>query len=538
MLKILVVDDEPFILEGIAELLRSEERWEVFTAPGGRQALDILDRQRPDIVLSDIQMPGMDGIRLLQEIQVRWPFCKTIFLTAHSEFALAQKAIASGAFGYLLKADGDAAILDEIRRCEQKLDEEMRTQMDGAESRRKIEAAGPLLENAALLNILEWMPYDVAKNELSINGIDIDLEEPILLVAASIDNFASGSNSHERFQMMMEVEAIFNKYLSMRFSCHRASNAEQTMIWILQPLGGEASASLLYCRQSLETVQDAAHKALGLSLSIVYDDFIQFEKLHERYRQMLSILEQIIIQGEGRVLADSKFYVNRQGGPPTANSGSILRDLEAVRQALPGRDAAGFNDALHKVLYAKENSTAVRKLQTYHVVCGILLDFISQTGMDEEIFSRPEYFSLFQDYGGRASLFEGMSGLAAELIDKGHKQGESRSNALVQSIQHHIAANLAGNLSLQTVADTFFVNPAYLSRVFKNHTGVTVGEEITKQRMDLAKRMLARSEYRISDVAQQSGYESAAYFIRVFKKREGITPQAWREQCWGNSNKE
>lgn len=527
MLRVLVVDDEPFILDGIAELLRDEERWDVLTASGGKQALDVLDRCRTDIVLSDIQMSGIDGIRLLDEIQMRWPFCKTVFLTAHDKFELARTALSKGAFGYLLKSDGDKAILAELRRCEQQIDIEMETMLDFEQSRQKARKAANLLENAALLNILEWMPYDIAKQELKALGIALDLDAPMLLVAAGIDNFSPQSNSHERFLIMVRVEEIFHKYISQKFYCRRASDADKNMVWILQPKESVQNG-LLYCKQSLEGVQRAVFKLLGLSLSIVYDEYIGFDQLHDRYRQMLSILAQIFIQGEGQVLADSKFYIDRHGSQPGDSSGSFLRDLEMVRQALAVSSTKDFADALRRVLYSRENGTAMKKLQTYHVVCGIVLEYIESAGMGEEVFSRPEHFAIFRNYGGRTALLQKLSGLAQELFKKRQAMHTSRSDALIQSIHNHITANLAGDLSLQTIADAFYVNPAYLARLYKKQTGGTLGEEIVYRRIALAKRMLLRSEYKIAEIAKDAGYESAAYFTRVFKKREGVTPQAWR----------
>ena len=528
MLSILLVYEESNALADIAELLYAEDGWDIIAASGARQAMDVLCRQKVDIVFCEIRMKDMSCMDFLEDVMSKWPFCKIIFNSDYCDCKLARATLSKGAFGYLLKDEGNEAIMDEIRRCEECINNEMGMRIGPDEVLRKVEAASPLLKNATLLNVLEWMPHDMAKKELAVLSINIDVDEPLLLVAASIDNFLPKSNSHERFLTMVEVEEIFNRYLSQRFRCHRASKANKTMIWILQSLGGNDSG-LLYCKQTLDTVQQAVQKALGLSLSIVYDDFVQYEYLHDRYRHLLSILEQIIIQGEGQVLADSKFYIDRRGSNPADSSGRYLRDMELVRQTLATGDSKQFYTALQRVLYSKENNTTARKLQTYHTVCDIVLEYIENTGLGEDVFSQPEQFEMFKEYEGRNTFLIKMSALVTALIQIGRKLQASRNDALILGVQNYIIANLAGNLSLQAIADSLYINSAYLSRVYKRRTGITIGEEITARRIELAKRMLLRSDYKIYEIARDAGFESAAYFTRVFKKKEGINPQSWRE---------
>ena len=109
MYRILVIDDEPIIADGLYELFAQDETFalevhKVYSAP---DALKLLDRLRIDIVLSDIKMPGMNGLELLTQIHRRWPFCHVIFLSGYSDFEYVQKAMQLGADSYILKSQGD-----------------------------------------------------------------------------------------------------------------------------------------------------------------------------------------------------------------------------------------------------------------------------------------------------------------------------------------------------------------------------------------------------------------------------------------------
>ena len=390
-------------------------------------------------------------------------------------------------------------------------------------------ANSSLLTNAALLNILEWMPYEEAKGELQVHDIALDIDEPILLVAASIGNFHPDSNSHEQFLGMVEVEDIFNQHLSKHFNCFRTSKADKTMIWMLQELDDDIN-NMRYCRESLKTAQKMVKEALGLSVSIVYDEFIDFAQIHERYRRLLSILVQVLLRDEEEILTDSSFFTDRHCESPIFGSGKYLCDIEALRQCLAAGDVELFEESLNRIIYAPTNNSTISKLQAYHTICAIVLDFFERAGLGEDLMARPDYFDIFRDYRGRSFFFTGMAKLVAEMTEKSKELKINQNDALIQGISNYIEANLAGDLSLPQLAKVFFVNAAYISRLYKHRVGVTIGEEIELKRIALAKRMLLRREYKISEIAREAGYESAAYFTRVFKKREGMTPQSWRRE--------
>ncbi|GJM79352.1 hypothetical protein HMSSN139_18480 [Paenibacillus sp. HMSSN-139] len=146
MYKLLVVDDEPFILDGLVDLFQENEELDVYSAASGDKALELLSRTRMDIVLSDIRMPGTSGLELQKEIQRQWPYCKLVFLTAHSEFAYAYQAIQNNAVGYVLKSEGEEAIVEAVNRCLREIRRERQTQEFIKENEDYIASALPMLQ--------------------------------------------------------------------------------------------------------------------------------------------------------------------------------------------------------------------------------------------------------------------------------------------------------------------------------------------------------------------------------------------------------
>ena len=135
MYRILVIDDEPIIADGLYELFAQDETFalevhKVYSAP---DALKLLDRLRIDIVLSDIKMPGMNGLELLTQIHRRWPFCHVIFLSGYSDFEYVQKAMQLGADSYILKSQGDEVVLETVYKTLALLEQEGRVYLYRAE---------------------------------------------------------------------------------------------------------------------------------------------------------------------------------------------------------------------------------------------------------------------------------------------------------------------------------------------------------------------------------------------------------------------
>jgi YesN/AraC family two-component response regulator len=240
-------------------------------------------------------------------------------------------------------------------------------------------------------------------------------------------------------------------------------------------------------------------------------------------------LTRIFVQGETGVLAHSQFYTARGDPGAASEPGSPVLALQALQSALASGDEGAFGSALERLLYSRQNQTMAGKLATYHTVCGALLQYVESIGLEEQAFARPEWLELFFRYNGRSEFLRMLSAWAPELMEAGRQLQVGRSAALVQAINSHIHGNLCGDLSLQAIADVFYMNPSYLTRFYKQRTGVSLGEAITAKRMELAKRMLRHGEIKIAQIARDTGYDSAAYFSRMFKKREGVTPQEWRD---------
>lgn len=157
---LLIVDDEMEILEWLAEIFTQEfdRKISVYTAPSAREALRLLEEVRFDVVLTDIKMPGMDGITLFERIKENWPRCKTVFLTGYRNFDDLYRVIQHRDVKYLLKTEGDAEILSAVRASFDELDNELEEMLFQAEKLERLKVDSSLLppgQISALSRLLE-----------------------------------------------------------------------------------------------------------------------------------------------------------------------------------------------------------------------------------------------------------------------------------------------------------------------------------------------------------------------------------------------
>ncbi len=168
------------------------------------------------------------------------------------------------------------------------------------------------------------------------------------------------------------------------------------------------------------------------------------------------------------------------------------------------------------------------KLQLYHTVVGALLSYLNNRALSEEVFTDQTNFELFFSYSDRAEMKERIMKLIEQILDVNKKNRESHSEKFTARIKNYIKANLGGDLSLAAISERFYINPVYMSRLFKQTTGINLSDYITAKRINYSKKLLVETEMKIHMIAKEAGYDSPAYFIRIFKKMERVTPQEYR----------
>lgn len=299
MYRVLIVDDEEMITDSLANMLEETGRYEldVYKAYSGTEALLLLGRYQFDIVISDICMPGINGISLAESIRQKWPLCHVIFQTGYDEFQYAKQAIEQKVTHYILKSEGDEILLNAIGDCIQSI--ECDADMQDTLSKAKEEAN--LYKAMFCRNLVQTQIYGQSRptshTERTFKklGITLTLNQPVMLLA--------GRCSQELTEeLLLAASLILREKVSYAVRSEAAWMDRQTAIWVLQPLKPETEAfrqAQTVVKGMAEGVCRAITQTLEISISFVFREQPVF------WDQILSPFEELKYMASSLLKPDS-----------------------------------------------------------------------------------------------------------------------------------------------------------------------------------------------------------------------------------------
>lgn len=500
MLTIMLVDDEVLALDYLKNMVAWEEHGYQIAgcAPGAKKALELYDRERPDIVISDIRMPVMDGLELTKCLKEKNKDVVIILLSAYGDFDYAQKAIRYGVSNYLLKHElCEDLLLLELERAGKQLEKQKkRTRIYQEYFMKQLiyQADTENLEAERLGNRLFLMlvhkrspvicgefreaKWSIAERELLLKVFSEDLEDKLFYAA--------------------DAQVTDNNWMVLYRVAHTAST---------YTLSGLIERKCAQIGERLKRMPDC-------SFDILYSSEITRDKISETFRRM------------SRQIRFSFFFRSGQGHPvadvPSEERRVFWGDqLRRLKDAVCGEE--GDPEQIIEALFLKrepeERLDICKSLMPLlnHLLCEIsTAECIARQEKKKKLYDAEEVMEYYKN-----SFLE-----LREQIAKQKTEGYSR---LVQDMIHYIRANYEQDLSLDVLGEVFQMNGVYLGQMFKKEVGVTFLKYLTGVRIEEAKRLLSDSGSSVSDTARQVGYYTSQYFAKVFSRTVGMTPQEFKK---------
>ncbi|WP_080835211.1 response regulator [Cohnella massiliensis] len=568
MLTLLVVDDEIYALKGITQGIDWSDLpfASVLEAESVSEALEHARNGRVDLVISDIEMPEANGIELLRRLKELSPETLTIFLTGHARFEYAQEALHYGCFDYLLKPVDHDALKDIVRRAVREIErrkEQLAFEHMLDQYRRQWAQQLPILIERFWQEVLagrfalsesrlerEFARYDIPLGKggrvlpvlLSIEGWDAELGER----DESIMEYAVRKAAEEIVLEGGPGVVLQDRDLNVALAYAGGGALDR------KALLGRCAQYVAACRQYFHCrvscyVGDAEAVA-GLPAAL--------ERLTQLERANVAAPQSVIdaneaeagaaaIGGGRRRPGRGRFLYKtprprdrpknwqhaplrerrRGGGVPPAPSftewGVLLDGGETEALAL------GIEQAMAR--YRSEGASREHLELFYYGFVHMLYQSASRKGVPVSDIATS------QELGEGLAIRtpELMQGWAGKLIRKAGLVFQERQrdpSAVIAKIQAFIQEHLDRDLSRDDIAQSVYRNPAYLSRMFRKETGMSLTDYIVQMKMERAKRLLTETNDKISNIAEGLGYGHFSYFAKLFKKTCGVTPQEYRKK--------
>ncbi len=521
MYRLIIADDEDNIRNGIAHSLPWQDwGYEVCAlCENGQQVLEKLDSVHPDVVLSDIRMPGMDGVELMQRLSKEHPEVKIVILSGYSDFEYLNMSIKNYVAEYLLKPTDFDDFEETFRRLKTTLDHE---RLQNAQISESVQRHFQLWLTAFLEGTTLSKDTERFLPMLTEAGIDLD---NLVVAAFALDGHA-GDEKTDLLALWRSIGEIGN-----------GLSAEPLHRLIF--LFGREHLVALYSSEfeillddivkQIQAFQEAVRTQLHVSISAGISNLCtEPGMLPQAYEQANCCAKQSAFAGQEGI------YQFRQLSSIRSDSLPYF-DTEKIEKTLLSQDYEALRAEIDRVLLLP--GTAKLDYQTVDRLCLSLLFHVSlwmlRYGVQMEELMRglgARYTDIHQcdtlsskrDFV-LACLFRCQQALA-HLRSHGHAV-----NSVAMRVREYVDAEYcSNNISLESVAASVHKTAAYVSRVFKNELGCNFTDYLTEKRMRRAAELLKEPDGKVYLIAEQCGYADTSNFIRVFKKFYGISPVEYR----------
>lgn len=516
MYSVLIVDDEPLITEGLSILIDWNKYGftDIVTASNGDEALAKTKNKKFNLIITDIRMPGLNGLDLIKALKAKNSSTNMIIISGYSEFSYAKEAIQYGVKDYLLKPVSKDELIEIVISIKNQLDEELKNYIIATKK-------NLIIKDKALLDIVTGMYSSI---ETLNNVTDFTLD------------FSS------QYYCIYIVEVDYLKIL-MESSLQ---DCELTKFGIRNIL------SELFEQNNIGYIYEDTDNLLGILLHSNLPDF--FEKdLYDYISQATAYIKKIF-------KIDTRNFL-----------GNVTNNFQGIRfsrnEALFARERKFIFNDLPVIPYSKvaldrsldisiewDNTlllSSVGEMDTNSIdeQIAILIEEITSKKMNKDIINIIMYNNIFslqnliKDHNGDPlyilnnetiisfiNSYDEIKSLATWFKDICIKVGaylielgKLKSPNLIQDIKDYIDNNYSLDLSLKSIASIYYLNPAYLGRIFKNSTQESFNDYLNKKRISEAKKMFISSNLKLQDILEKVGYKNPEYFYRLFKKYEGCS---------------
>ncbi|OPA81036.1 DNA-binding response regulator [Paenibacillus selenitireducens] len=534
-MQMIIVDDEAHWVDNLSmhkpwDTLGIEQ---VHRAYSAHEALQIIETQPIDIVISDIIMPEMTGIELIERIRVYDKKIKCIFLSGHSDFEFTKKAVQHQAVDYLLKPPTDDELFGAVKAAIEQLNQEWEQISSMDRTQQTLRENLPLLRGQLLLDALrgQRLSADEWNRRLENYSLPFHEGDGAMMLIRLEEEFGQFKNNGQQlleYAILNMAEEIFGEYMEVW-----GVKEEHGYLVLLMQYKGVAPAKgkdTILEKLALK-LQYKVKQFLKGSLSIVMTEWFAFpEKLADKYRQASAYFRQIV--------GDERDFVMR------------VDDLEQ-RVSNGPLDALYMPPSLMNLLEAGRWEAAEEKLIS---VCAELDDRWSDSWEHcmEAGFSITSSFTYLAHRNGNTlekilgddmdmlqsgEAFTSISKLRKWSLGVLEKLKEDTSNDIkdirssyVTKLQDYVEKNLHNDVSLRALADHVNLHPTHLSKIYKIETGEGISDYVFRLRMERASHKLMTTDKKVYEISMEIGYLDPAYFIKVFKRQFGVTPQEYRDR--------
>jgi len=534
IIRIFVVDDEPLIREGIRKILdwSSLGAQIIGDAENGLAALSLAAGLKPDIVLTDIRMPEMDGLVLIERLKKNIPECIFIILSGYDDFDYARQAITLGVSNYVLKPLQRSEFSQVMKDCIQKCRKLQLRLMEEQSIKDKLERAIPALQENYILNVLNGL---IQPDTDKLKEVEVDISNPYYIVCGF--KFSDSTMMQLSYKKLFLLKEMLRKIMD-------EIDTENVKSFILIDYNViRLILSFPDCVSYKELVKDIVNR-LEDKINALYDEALIFGA-GSLASSLLGLCNSAV--GADRVLEYKSLNCNHTilFVDDLSNAGSfkpLLLTL-ADRKKLCSSVSQFDTEEISMVFRRFHNQVKDMPIIPLSYLHFMLMDLfvtvarnLAENGFqvedvyDMKIFSY-DFFTSFQSLD---ELLDWAENIFINVSKRFNEYRVSRPRKAIEDIKQYITQNIHKNINLNHISQVFYYNPTYISRIFKEEINLNFSSFVIEQKMEYAAKLLLETNLKLYEVCEKVGYADIKHFTSVFKSLKGMTPSDFKKQgCTG-----
>lgn len=543
MKQLLIVDDEHHIVNWLADLFEGLHLdLSIYTAYNGEDALQLLRNIKIDIVLLDIRMPGMNGIEVSENILADWPGCHIIFLTGYNQFDYIYYANKHKQIDYLLKTECDEEIIRAVTNAIEAIDNEQKQREMSIQATSKEQLINHLFQRKYLRKLFMEGSLIESNAYTTIPDSPLRIDQPVLLLYGKIYSPAADSYYDQFYEMISRSIQVMEQVLYHKFHYAMLDYDESTIVWFLQPTAEfterNSQSPLQYIKECFDDIISFYKRNSSCEIMLLlYHEEVAWKDVHNAF---LLMNQSASLSSSGSRQSYGAIYQKSPTAHMTAQTtdvnflSSCNAKLNEMSYCLSRGDIQQFAILLKQIELSCPKSASMHHLPTveiYQRISSLLISYINKHQLLEYITPQLGLYPLYctYDFETWQVAFAYLNELTKNIFALSQDSLPDSAQKLVSSIKDYVHSHLSSNLTLAALSDVVNYNSAYVSRVFKQTSGINLSSYITTCRVNAAKELLQTTQDSISSIAEKVGFDTPQYFSMVFQKQVGLSPSKFRE---------
>lgn len=526
-MKVMIVEDEQVIRRGLQKVIPWEQLGCELAAAveNGAQGCEKAMEIKPQLVISDIRMPKMDGLEMTRILRGMFPKLRVILLTGYKEFEYAQKALEYGVEDYVLKPVDHEELISVIRKQAEEFQHEEEEEKERERLREQLAQSLPILRDKFLSSLLFSSPETIYHIYERMDYFNIRIRR-FILMAVEIDSFYALEKqfSEEDIQILLFLIENQIENAAGERALEPVIYRHEKAVYVILPCSEEENMDdiILFAREVEENIRSSCSFTVSVGISAFHEEAMQ---VRQARKEAEACITRNYYLGPGNVICYGDICTEDQ-------QENLCPEIcpDAYYQSLrSGQNITGEMEKLCEELKGTGNLVALKSsaLELVSKSFRLMVQEYGESRKLQELMdgSMEQVFTAKNIQGYLSALRETSGNLESFLSE----QRISRNRYLVEKAVAYMKANCTREVSLEEVSDTLYVSRWYFSKLFRKETGIKFSDYMIRLRVEEAQRLIRENpglhNYEIADRLQ---FGNDRYFSQVFKKVAGMTPSEFR----------